>query len=160
MNDNNYFLHLFKDSASLDTIQYFYEKHSVNIDINTYSLTQDTPLIIAAKNNQDEHLKWLVENGANVNHQNKNMGFTALMMAILVDAQKSIDYLLDKSDLSLVSLLKDDYLSIAISEGSVETLEKLINFGIQFDKEDETYYKKPLTIIFHQHQNQLKCLNI
>lgn len=138
MNIDAQFLKLFKENVSLDYIKEFYSFYEKDININSTTLAYDTPFTLAAQHNQVKVLKWLAENGANINHQNKNLGFNALMMAILVDNQEIIDFLLkEKINLYSLSKLGANCMDIALSEGSVATVKKLLHIGLTIDNENE-----------------------
>jgi uncharacterized protein len=146
---NRYFLNFFNEDYSLEYVNDFYEYNKDLIDINCVNTVGETPFLLAAKNNKKELLAWLLEKNANLDNRAKIINFNALMLAILVNAQNSIDFLIEKNiGLNDVAKKGETCLDIAISEGTVESAKKLIDAGLFLDVNDEKYLKKAVDNYF------------
>lgn len=146
---NKYFLNLFNSQHSLDYINDFYQSYKNIIDIETSNIAGETPFLLASKNNNKNALTWLLDKGANVKIKSKNIGFNALMLAILVDSQDSIDWLIENSiGIEDRTQRQESCLDIAISEGSTLSVQKLIKAGLELDLNNKTYFKKAIDNYF------------
>ena len=92
----------------------------------------DTPLHVAASNNNLSAIKQLLKNGATINEQN-SIGFTPLMEAISEKNTQTIDYLLKKSDLNLRSKTGTSALGYALKAKMIELVKTMIKLGAKAD---------------------------
>ena len=97
-----------------------------------------TSLIWTAFYNNTELLKWLIDNGANINHQDTN-GFSALHFAVKEQRFEATDILINnKADLELKNSNGNTPFMDAIfnSKGSYRIVALLISAGANPDNEN------------------------
>ena len=107
-------------------------------NINAVDSFGDTALIIAVQNREDDVMKCLIENGADVNLPGKS-GSTPLTIAVSKNRIDIVDYLLEKgANVNLADADNGDTpLTIAIGNGFENMTSHLIEKGANINNENE-----------------------
>ncbi|MCR5763434.1 MAG: ankyrin repeat domain-containing protein [Treponema sp.] len=101
--------------------------------------TEDgVPMIcIATRNDCFEKVKWLVDNGADINAVSKDRGYTAVMDAVWRKNYPITEYLIKKgADLSVISSDGQSILVLAVGNGNPKIVKILLENGADPDVKD------------------------
>ncbi|CAL4115830.1 unnamed protein product, partial [Meganyctiphanes norvegica] len=95
-----------------------------------------SPLDLAAKNESFEEMKWLIENGANIDHQD-DYGVSALMWAAGYGNLEMMDLLLlANASHNLQDISGSTAMIFAAFNDNGEAVKKLLNHGADIDAQD------------------------
>jgi len=121
-------LHFACQCGNLDIFNIIFVKDQVNLKTKN----GDTPLIFASRNNL-EIVKKLVENGADINHEN-NQGINAISIAFNTGKKDIIDYLISK-DVDIKGCVDKLFINVLNSEyDQRDSLKFLLNNGLDVNK--------------------------
>ncbi|MBQ9539789.1 MAG: ankyrin repeat domain-containing protein [Treponema sp.] len=94
-------------------------------------------LCIAARNECVDKVKWLLENGADINAISKDRGYTAVMDAVWRKNIEITEYLIEAgADLSIISSDGQPILVLAVGNGDYKIVELLLKNGANPDIKD------------------------
>jgi ankyrin repeat protein len=137
-----------KWSIKNDLPEYFKKAIEKNIengaDIN--NILSDN-LIINAHNNNIGIVKYLIENGVDINIKGKFTGKTALMFAAQIGSLNMVKYLVEHgADINLQDLNGDTALKIAAYYDKFEIIKYLVEHGANINTPDNTGISTALSI--------------
>ncbi|MFA6937524.1 MAG: ankyrin repeat domain-containing protein [Treponema sp.] len=97
-----------------------------------------TPLLcVAARNKCLNKVKWLVENGANIDSISLDRGYSAVMDAVWRKDYSTTKYLVEKgANLNFISLDGQPLIVLAVGNGNLNIVELLLNNGANPDVKD------------------------
>ena len=100
--------------------------------------SEGVPLIcIATRNDCDEKVKWLLENGADINAISSDRGYSAVMDAVWRKNYSLTKYLIEKgADLSFISSDGQPIMVLAVGNGNAQIVELLMQHGADADIKD------------------------
>ncbi len=136
---NTFFEELYQSHNSLDTkiINYLLE---YNFDINGLNNNKMSILMLACYDKPVDHIKWLIDHGADIDHSRIVNGKTETVLHI-ADKQANIDLLLSRGCTVPEDLLNDDHikkrlqqktdLHSAVVAGELEIVQKLLAEGAE-----------------------------
>jgi ankyrin repeat protein len=126
---------------SFEIVKYLMEKISEELDheelvkyVNSENSLRDTSLMWACSNGNLEVIKYLVEKGANVNHEN-NYGETSLTRASVGNLEV-VKYLVENGAADLTNNLNKSLLK-ASQHGNLEVVEYLVEKGADINYKDK-----------------------
>ena len=94
-------------------------------------------LCIAARNECFEKVKWLLENGADINAISKDRGYTAVMDAVWRKNYEITEYLIEAgADLGIISSDGQPILVLAVGNGDLRIVDLLLKNGANADIKD------------------------
>lgn len=94
-------------------------------------------LCIAARNECFEKVKWLLDNGADINAVSKDRGYTPVMDAVWRKNYEITEYLIEAgADLSIISSDGQPILVLAVGNGDARIVELLLRNGANADIKD------------------------
>ncbi|MFY9309466.1 MAG: ankyrin repeat domain-containing protein [Bacteroidia bacterium] len=114
------------------------------VGIDAYDGFLRTALIWATVFNNIQLLKWLIDNGANINHQDRN-GYTALHFAAQEKRQECAELLIGKgADINLQDIYGNNPLFTAVfnSRGDTRLVKLYVQNGADLDQTNK-YQKSP-----------------
>lgn len=111
--------------------------HSAGMSVNVRT-TDGVPLICVATRNDCEHkVRWLVENGADINEKSLDRGYSAVMDAVWRKNYEITKYLVDQgAELNYITSDGQPILVLAVGNGSVKIVELLLENGADPDIRD------------------------
>ena len=94
-------------------------------------------LCVATRNDCFDKVKWLLDNGADINGVSKDRGYTAVMDAVWRKNFEITEYLINKgADLSVISSDGQSILVLAVGNGNVKIVRILLENGADPDVAD------------------------
>lgn len=117
-----------------DTCGLFY---SAGMSVNVRT-TEGVPLIcVATRNDCAEKVRWLLENGADINEKSLDRGYSAVMDAVWRKNYEISKYLVDQgAELNYITSDGQPILVLAVGNGSVKIVELLLENGADPDIKD------------------------
>lgn len=106
--------------------------------ISTAFTCEGVPMLcIAARNECFDKVKWLMENGADINAISKDRGYTAVMDAVWRKNYEITKYLIEqKADLGIISSDGQPILVLAVGNGNARIVDLLLKNGADPDVKD------------------------
>ncbi len=100
--------------------------------------SEGVPLVcVATRSDCSDKVKWLVENGADINAVSKDRGYSAVMDAVWRKNFDLTKYFIEKgADLSFVSSDGQPILVLAVGNGNLQIVELLLENGADPDLKD------------------------
>lgn len=142
--------------GKLETLQKLVEN---NADILKAHTPVGTVLHLAAESNQLEIVKWLLENGMNIDEESPTYQDTAITLAALNGHYEMVNYLLQQgATVNFETPHADkDVLFAAIFSGNKEVVQLLIDHGV-----DTTirYFERKDAEMMAKEQNQMEILKL
>ena len=119
-----------------------------------------TPLLAAVNAGRLENIVFLLEQGANINHQNKN-GHNALHFAIARGHPHVIDFILRHTDIDINATDKNGLTALhqAAYRGDMELVDRLVEKGANVNVTDH-HGKTPMMIAQEHHSDNDKLLQL
>lgn len=108
------------------------------MDVNCRD-SNGTPMIcIAARSDRVDRIKWLLENGADINAVSKDRGYSATMDAVWKNNDETVKVLVSHgANLNFISRDGQSVLVLAVGTGNAKVVELLAKYGADPDVKDQ-----------------------
>ena len=108
------------------------------MDVNSRD-SNGTPMIcIAARSDKVERIKWLLDNGADINAVSKDRGYSATMDAVWKNNEDAVKALVTRgANLNFISRDGQSVLVLAVGTGNAKVVEILAKYGADPDIKDQ-----------------------
>jgi hypothetical protein len=108
------------------------------MDVNARD-SNGTPMIcIAARADRVERIKWLLDNGADINAVSKDRGYSATMDAVWKNNEDAVKALVTRgANLNFISRDGQSVLVLAVGTGNVKVVDILAKYGADPDIKDQ-----------------------
>ena len=131
-------------------------------DVNKPDGDGDSPLLGAAMFGSLETIEFLIAHGAHIgeiNKQDDEFGYTALMMAVLHDNTEGAKFLLDHgADIDTQNNGGYTALMLAAQDGNTEGAKFLLDHGADIDKQDNDGYTALMITVTNNHPKVVELL--
>ncbi len=108
------------------------------MDVNSRD-SNGTPMIcIAARSDKVDRIKWLLDNGADINAVSKDRGYSATMDAVWKNNEDAVKALVTRgANLNFISRDGQSVLVLAVGTGNAKVVEILAKYGADPDIKDQ-----------------------